>query len=120
MWRASRRRRTLPAPFALATDEIAGAQRALLAAVPLPRDDGVPLGAALAAFGAGLRRAKDALSTWDDPAASEAATAIDSALAAAEGLRLRPGALNFADLNDAIGEVLAPLEDVVEMERRYR
>lgn len=120
MFRASRRRRALPEPFALATAEIAAAQHALLTAVPKPRDDGVPLGVALAAFGAGLRRALDAISTWDDPAASEIKASIEAAREAGEALRLQPGTLGFAALNGAIGEVLAPLEDLVEIERRFR
>lgn len=120
MRRASRRRRALPEPFAIATSEIAAAQHALLAAVPRPRDDGVPLGVALVAFGAALRRAYDALGNWDDPAAAEVRASIVAARSAGEDLRLRPGTLPFADLNEAIGEVLAPLEDVVEVERRFR
>lgn len=120
MWRASRRRRALPESFAACASEIATAQRALLAAVPTFRDDGVPLGAALAAFRAALDRAAAALTGWDDAAAAEVAQAIDAARSAGEDLRLRPGTLSFADLNEAIGNVLAPLEDVTEIERRLR
>lgn len=115
--RASRRRRALPEAFARAASEVEQAQRALLTAVPKPRDDGAPLGLALAAFTAGLRRADAELAGWDHPARATVDQAIEAARAAADALRLHPGALDFAALNEAIGAVLAPLEEIHDVER---
>lgn len=121
-----RRRTPNPAlePFLRMASALDQAQRALLAAVPTPRDDGIPLAEAIAAFERGLTETEARMPAWrtEDTASlhDECAAALTAARAEAERLRLEPGRLSFEMLNARIGDVLHPLEVFADTERALR
>ena len=104
--------------------QVDAAQRALLAAVPKPRDDGVPLAQAIAGFTTALEEATRAMPGWRAPMVEQIWLSCESALAEAgmeaTKLRLRPSGLSFEALNEAIGDVLAPLEAFVDADGSLR
>lgn len=108
-------------PVALHIDR---AQRALLAAVPKPRDDGAPLAQALATFSKELAGARAAMDSWRHPATEElwkgCMAALDQAAAAGESLRLGTHPATFEALNEAVGVVLHPLEEFADTDRALR
>lgn len=124
------RRRLDPARAAslAAYSEVAGcveaAQRALLAAVPTFRDDGVPLAIALADLSAHLREVEAAMAGWRDAADPErwdrCERGLQDARDEAERLRLEPGELVFEALNGRLGDVLFHLEVFGDVERELR
>jgi len=112
------------AAFLYMASALDDAQRALLAAVPTARHDGVPLAAAIAAFERGLAEAADRMPAWR---AAETATlhaecsaALIAARAEVERLRLEPGRLTFEALNGRIGDALHPLEAFADAEQALR
>lgn len=100
------------------------AQRALLAAIPTARDEGVPLAQALAGFSQRLAEANGAMSSWHDERIAhewtKCAEAVARARAEAERLRLEPVDLGFEALNARVGDVLHPLEVFADVERDLR
>lgn len=122
------RRRAAAAPtlgaFLHMASALDQAQRALLSAVPTPRDDGTPLAEAIVAFERGLSETEARMPGWltDDTAPLHAAcaAALVEARAEVERLRLEPGRLTFDALNGRIGDVLHPLEAFADAERVLR
>jgi hypothetical protein len=112
------------AAFDGVADHIVSAQRALLAAIPTPRDEGVPLAQALAAFGEHLRRAEAAMPSWRAESVlhewTTCSRALGEARAEAERLRVTPQDLGFERLNERVGDVLHPLETFGDAERALR
>lgn len=110
--------------FGRSAASVEAAQRALLAAIPTARDQGVPLAQALAAFAGHLDEARAAMDGWRDDALvhewTKCADAIESARAEAARLRLEPGTLGFESLNARVGDVLHPLETFADVERALR
>jgi hypothetical protein len=97
------------------------AQRELLSAIPTARRAGAPLAEALAAFGAHLTSAADALRGWDaGPTRDAYLAALDAARREAENVRLSPVGLGFEALNSRVGDVLHPLETIADLERELR
>lgn len=121
-----RRRTPNPAlePFLHMASALDAAQRGLLAAVPAPRDDGIPLAEAIASFERGLTETEARMPGWrTEETASmheECSAALREARAEAERLRLEPGRLTFETLNARIGDVLHPLEIFADTERALR
>jgi len=127
-----RRRATDPAlvearaAFRRVTSLLDSAQRALLAAVPTSRDQGVPLGQALGAFLSGLAETDVAMQAWRtlavEPLWERCHTALAQARAAAE--RLAGDAartpLGFEALNARLGDVLSPLEEFADVAAALR
>jgi hypothetical protein len=109
-------------PVAHAVDR---AQRALLVAVPTYRNPGAPLRAALDAFEAELSAVEALMPPWRTSFSDEAWTRCAEALkqTRSELLRLRddpPGPEEFEKLNARLSDVLSPLEEFAETERRLR
>lgn len=104
--------------------ELDAAQRALLAAVPTSRDEGVPLSDALAEFLAGLARADALMASWRTPATEtiwlRCAEAIGVARREAETLRHADTTLGFEQLNARLGDVITPLEELADAAAEIR
>jgi hypothetical protein len=112
------------AAFMPVAEPIERAQRALLAAVPTFRDDGMPLAIALANFSAELDEASAAMQDWKARAPSDMWQRCSEGLAAArkeaEDLRLEPGELVFEALNGRLGDIMFHLEAFADAERHLR
>lgn len=111
------------AGFAEVAARVDTAQRALLAAIPSPRDDGVPLAEALNAFKVALADVADPLERWSAPDQTlgiACRKALDEAATVAEALRMEPASLTFEQLNARVSDVLYPLEVFAEIERALR
>jgi hypothetical protein len=109
------------AEFTAVAVEVDAAQRALLAAIPRPRDEGVPLAEALLSFDQAIARARAALEPLDDAQVWAACgAALDEAATLAGHLRLEPAELTFEALNARVGDVLHPLEIFADVERALR
>lgn len=123
-----RRAQHEPDPSVVAFRRVAGrvdaAQRALLAAIPTPRNAGIPLGQALLDFRVALDELDLALGDWHDErvaARREACVAaVQAARTEAARLRLESGLLSFEALNARVGDILHPLGAFVEAERSMR
>jgi len=107
-------------PVAQAVD---GAQRALLQAVPTYRNPGAPLIEALDGFEVELAAIESSMPSWRTAVTEEIWLRCERALsetrAAARSLRSSPpGPKEFEALNARLGDVLAPLEEFAEAERR--
>jgi hypothetical protein len=107
--------------------ELDAAQRALLTAVPTARDEGAPLGDAIAEFLAGLARADALMPSWRIPATEtvwlRCAEAIGLARDEAGALRSSGTTLGFEALNARLGDVISPLEELAgaaQLVRRLR
>lgn len=113
--RADPQLRTARDAFLRAASELDAAQKALLAAVPTSRDEGVPLAEAIAAFLAGLDRMDAAMPSWRIAQTEESWKrcfgAMSEARVAAERLRDEPHPPGFEALNARLGEIIAPLEE---------
>ncbi|HVL89505.1 MAG TPA: hypothetical protein VM841_04635 [Actinomycetota bacterium] len=111
-------------PFLHMAAALDDAQRALLAAIPTARDDGIPLAEAIVAFERGLAETEARMPAWRTPATAamhdECAAAIRAARVECETLRLEPETLSFEALNARIGDVLHPLEVFADTERALR
>jgi hypothetical protein len=110
--------------FAAVAERLAGAQRALLAAIPTARTPGIPLALAVLEFEKGLDEAEASMPGWRHERTSALWEGCRAALVDArresEALRLDPADLGFEALNARIGDVLAPLERLTEAERALR
>jgi hypothetical protein len=101
------------AAFRICAAELDSAQRALLAAVPTARDEGVPLDEAIDGFLAGLDRLEAAMPGWrieqteDDW--KDCFRVLAEARATALQIKADPPA-GFEALNARLGDVIAPLE----------
>jgi hypothetical protein len=93
--------------------ELDSAQRALLAAVPTARDEGMPLDEAIDGFLAGLDRLEAAMPGWRIEQTEEDWKGCFKVLAEARATALKikekPPA-GFEALNARLGDVIAPLE----------
>ncbi|MFP5225427.1 MAG: hypothetical protein ACLGH3_07760 [Actinomycetota bacterium] len=112
------------AAFMPVAEPVERAQRALLAAVPTFRDDGVPLAIALANFTVELKEAEDAMVGWKQQAPLDlwerCAEGLVAARKEADDLRLEPGELVFEALNGRLGDILFHLEAFADAERSLR
>ncbi len=110
--------------FAVTATQVDRAQRALIAAIPTPRDPGVPLAPALHAFLEALDRVEASMPAWHDESSAhewtKCSAGIAEARAAAEALAGNNLELTFEQLNAQIGDVLYPLEAFVDAERELR
>ena len=107
-------------PVAGLVDE---AQSALLAAVPTSRNPGAPLGVALDEFERLTAKVERAMPAWRSEVTEDmwwrCSKAVADARAHASRLRSSPpGPEEFEKLNAALSDVLAPLEEFSETERR--
>ncbi len=113
----------LPA-FLKTAESVDAAQRALLAAVPTPRDDGIPLADAIATFQRRLDQADALMPLWAAAGIEDLHLRCGRALVAArteaDRLRLEPKPLNFESLNTRLGDVLHPLEEFADAEKALR
>jgi hypothetical protein len=102
-------------------EAIEAAQQALLRAVPTFRDDGEPLGFALASFSSNLDLAERALENLPDGrAVILCQTAMKAARSEAAKLRLGHDSLVFEALNARVADILFPLEQIADLERDLR
>jgi len=112
------------ARFAVVAGHVEAAQRALLAAIPTARDEGVQLAQALAEMARRLDAAEAVMESWRDERVAHEWTKCSDALAQArteaDRLRLEPGDLGFEVLNARVGDVLHPLETFADVERDLR
>ena len=122
--RASEQDDPLRRAFGLVASQIDHAQRALLAAVPTSRDQGIPLRDALDAFIHSLDDAARGMDSWKGERLAHEWTkcsdGITEARELAAHLRERNVELTFEQLNAQIGDVLYPLEAFVDAERSVR
>jgi hypothetical protein len=99
--------------FEAALESVAEARDGLLLGVPRGRAPLLPLAEALAAFEAGLERARAHMAGWRHPEVEAEWLACRSALAeaasGAERLRLRESPRGYEELAPLLDEVLAPL-----------
>lgn len=117
-------RRTIPDEFERIVAAVEEAKAQLVATVPSPRGiPGRPVAEALMVFEAELRRAVELLDHWQ-PAAPvllrACVGAIDESLRRAERLRLEAPALDYEGLVTVLGDLMAPLDAFVEVERALR
>ena len=99
--------------FRLCAAELNSAQRALLAAVPTSRDEGIPLAEAIDGFLAGLDRIEAKMPGWRIEQTEDAWKDCFGVLAAAraEALRVKENPPNgFEALNARLADVIAPFE----------
>jgi hypothetical protein len=110
--------------FVIAAGLVDEAQRALIAAVPTPRNPGVPLPDALDEFIAALDRLEDAMAPWRDERVAHEWTkcveGIREARAQAVALQRIDVDLTFEQLNARVGDLLYPLEAFADAERDFR
>jgi hypothetical protein len=108
------------------TSLLDSAQRALLAAVPTSRDQGVPLDEALSTFLSGLAETDEAMQAWRAPATEplweRCREALAQARAAAERLAgdATRTTVGFEALNARLGDVLSPLEEFADVAASLR
>ena len=110
--------------FSVAAGLVGEAQRALIAAIPTARHQGVPLATALDAFLIALQTLDDAMPAWRDAQAAHEWTkcseGIREARAQAVALMHTDAGLTFEQLNARVGDVLYPLEAFADAERDLR
>ncbi|HEX9776140.1 MAG TPA: hypothetical protein VGB83_11260 [Actinomycetota bacterium] len=104
--------------------DVAAAQRALLTAIPTPRDDGEPFHRALESFAREIGRARGSLDAWKHHASvhdwTRCREALDLATRAVGDAAAGPASHSFEDLNALVGELLAPFESIADVERAAR
>jgi len=101
------------AAFRLCASELDSAQRALLAAVPTSRDEGIPLDEGIDGFLTGLDRLEAAMPGWRIEQTEEDWKACFKVLAEARATALQikeKPPQDFEALNARLGDVIAPLE----------
>ena len=99
--------------------EVERAKDALVAAVPASRREPEPLATSVLAFEEGLAAALMALEAWDGapPDLRERCrTAIEEAARRSESLRLQAPSLEFEGLVLVLGDVIAPLDALGDVE----
>jgi hypothetical protein len=99
--------------FRLCAAELNSAQRALLAAVPTSRDNGIPLAEALDGFLEGLDRIEAKMPGWRIEQTEDAWKDCFGVLATARAEALRVKAnppAGFEALNARLADVIAPFE----------
>lgn len=99
--------------------EVERAKDALVAAVPASRREPEPLTTSVLAFEEGLAAALMALEAWDGapPHLRERCrTAIEEASRRSESLRLQAPSLEFEGLVLVLGDVIAPLDALGDVE----
>ena len=100
--------------FRRCASELDSAQRALLAAVPTSRDDGIPIDEAINSFLQGLDRLETLMPGWRIVQTEDAWKDCFRVLAEAraQALRIRENPPDgFEALNARLGDVIAPLEE---------
>lgn len=120
---ALRRRRGVPRGFERVAAEVERAKGSLIAAVPASRREPEPLATSMLAFDEGLAVARRALEAWNDApeeAAERCRAAIDEAARRSESLRLRAPSLDFEALVLVLGDVMAPLDALGDVEHDLR
>jgi len=98
---------------------VEGAKNALVAAVPASRREPEPLAGSILGFDEGLAEALRELETWEGapPDLHERCrTAIEEAARRSESLRLRAPSLDFEALVLELGDVIAPLDALGDVE----
>ncbi|MCA1830161.1 MAG: hypothetical protein ABR552_09150 [Actinomycetota bacterium] len=121
--RADPARERLRAGFRATVTHVDAAQRALIAAVPMSRDPGVPLAQAIEDMSRHLDAATTALESWHDIEQVHEWTKCRAAiLEARAGLEtLDPEEeMGFEALNARIGEVIAPLDIFADVSAALR
>lgn len=103
---------------------VEAAKDALLAGVPAPRREPVPLAEALHAFEGALGDAAELMDGWRTEATEDAwrrcRDGLDAAARGAEAMRLEAPALDFESMVLALGDLIAPLEAFGEADRALR
>jgi len=110
--------------FEAAAARIEAAKDALLAGVPAPRREPVPLADALHAFERGIAEAAVLMDAWrteeTEGAWQACRAALDEAARGAERMRLDAPSLDFESLVLALGDLISPLEAFGEADRALR
>lgn len=116
-------RRRVPRGFERVAAEVERAKDALVAAVPASRREPEPLATSILAFDERLAAARRELEGWDDPprdVADRCREAIDEAARRSERLRLEAPSLDFESLVLVLGDVIAPLDVLGDVEHELR
>lgn len=103
--------------------EVERAKDALVAAVPASRREPEPLSDSIVAFDEGLASARRELEDWEGapPSIDERCrAAIEEAARRSESLRLQAPALDFEALVLVLGDVIAPLDVLGDVEHELR
>lgn len=112
------------ASFGPAFERVNEARATLLLAVPSGRAPLLPMAEALAGFEAGLATASEEMPEWRtadlEPEWLACRSALDRAMTAAEGLRLRESPQGYEALAPLLDEVLEPLNAFDAAARRFR